>query len=276
MSEIRGEIDSSVDSYQVYVGGMSRKTTDNDLFKLFRAMDEHVTNARVFNLKTATGDKCFGFIQFDMDEFAYKFVARINASVRTTTLHNNSLLVREAYRRSRLEIERGIDHLTNTMVFVGNLNIVIGQDPVKDAFSRFGLVEDVTVIPNKGFGFVKFASHVSALAALSEMQNVELFHQRIYCSWGRSRDGSTATEADPKRQKTSIEESEFNELEYSSMFPQSAPIDPAPVDYIGELRKTIVAMGADDPDDEALAITHANQVYIHERMLTFISQQQNR
>jgi RNA recognition motif-containing protein len=71
-------------------------------------------------------------------------------------------------------------------IFVGNLNILMKDDELKNAFVKFGLILGSHIVPGKGFGFVTFSDNTAALAALSAMQNEELLHQRIYCFWARN------------------------------------------------------------------------------------------
>lgn len=270
---------ASVNDFQIYVGNLSRETTDSELYEYFLKEDEHVINAKVYNLPMSSGATCFGFVQLSSDEFAYKLVARMQALARTKRLRGSPIIVREAYRRSRAEIERGVDYLVNTVIFVGNLNMVVGEEPVRSAFSKFGYVESVTVIPNKGFGFVKFSKHVSALAALSEMQNVELFHQRIYSSWGRIRGESNEVEDDldevHKRRRILDDDSKEDFL--ASMLPTNVPLPAQSVlDLHTELKKSLQAMGAinkGEEEDIKSAVKQANKEYIRIRMLQYISQQ---
>ena len=183
---------SSIDTFQVYVGNLSHDVTDRELIDHFKAASPHVAEARVIRNIDGTS-RGFGFVQFDVDEYAFKCVSVLNSSFsRRPALGSMPIIVKEAYRRSHTEIQRGVDHVHNSTIFVGNLNFSVTDDALKHEFSKFGFVVNVRVIPNRGFGFLTFSEHVSALAALSEMQNVEIQHQRIHCSWGRRQDAPVA------------------------------------------------------------------------------------
>ena len=66
-------------------------------------------------------------------------------------------------------------------VYVGNLPYTVDSEKLKELFSKFGEIEEATVISDKfsgrskGFGFVTFKDATSAKKAISEMneQKVE-------------------------------------------------------------------------------------------------------
>jgi RNA recognition motif-containing protein len=73
---------------------------------------------------------------------------------------------------------RGLDRPTK--VFVGGLSWDTTVETLRGAFSRFGSVIDVALIPDRntgrsrGFGFVTFEKDVDAEAAIKEMNGAEL------------------------------------------------------------------------------------------------------
>ena len=174
-----------LDDFQVYVGNLSPSTTDRKLFDYVSALSSDVINARV--VRDSLGNsRCFGFVRFSDSGRAYKVVTSLNSKVRRPTpLDGQSPCVRETYRRTRADIERGVDHKSGKTMFVGNLNLSTKDDDLKTSFSKFGIVVAARTVPGRGFGFITFADHVAALAALSEMQDTEIFHQRVFCSWAR-------------------------------------------------------------------------------------------
>ncbi|MDD5633681.1 MAG: RNA-binding protein [Candidatus Omnitrophica bacterium] len=50
-------------------------------------------------------------------------------------------------------------------LFVGNLSYSTNEGELREMFARFGTVENVNIIPNKGFGFVEMSSLQEAEAA---------------------------------------------------------------------------------------------------------------
>jgi len=65
-------------------------------------------------------------------------------------------------------------------VYVGNLPFKHGFAELKEIFSKYGEIEDATVISDKftgrskGFGFVTFVNDADAEKAMAEMNNKEV------------------------------------------------------------------------------------------------------
>jgi RNA recognition motif-containing protein len=179
---------SEVNDFQVFVGNLENDTTDRMLYDHFRSITVGILNAKV--VRDASGkSRGFGFIKYDSYESAVKAVASMNSSfTQTRELSGNCLVVKEVYKPSRSEIEQGIDLARSRTIFVGNLNVLLSEDELERSFSKFGQISSCRVVANRGFGFITFYENVSAIAALSEMQNVPLRGQRLYCTWGRQKD----------------------------------------------------------------------------------------
>ena len=64
-------------------------------------------------------------------------------------------------------------------LYVGNLPFSVTQETLKEAFSKFGNVEEATIIVDKfsnrskGFGFVTFSDGESGKKAIAEMNDKE-------------------------------------------------------------------------------------------------------
>lgn len=179
---------SNIHEFQVYVGNLSETTTDKMLYDHFKLKFSDVFNARVIR-KTDGSSRGYGFVKYQTDESAIKSVGLLNGLFSPLEkLDGRELVVRETYRRSRSEAEQGVDQERSRTIFVGNLNLLLGDGELRKSFEKFGRVDSCRVILNRGFGFVTFEDNVAALAALSVMQNVEILNQRVYCTWGRPKD----------------------------------------------------------------------------------------
>lgn len=70
-------------------------------------------------------------------------------------------------------------------IYVGNLPWSVGKDELEEAFSKFGEIEDATVITNKytgrsrGFGFVTYKNDGDGEKAISEMNEKNLKDRKI-------------------------------------------------------------------------------------------------
>ena len=56
---------------------------------------------------------------------------------------------------------------------------------LKRQFSRFGAVSGVKACLKGGYGFVQFAEHAAAVAAIVEMNGCQLGGKKLKCAWGR-------------------------------------------------------------------------------------------
>ena len=82
--------------------------------------------------------------------------------------------------RRQLQVLLEKDRDMNKKLFIGGLSWGIDSELLRDAFSRFGEIEDARVITDRetgrsrGFGFVTFEDPAAASDAISEMDGQEL------------------------------------------------------------------------------------------------------
>lgn len=245
---------ATVDLFQMYVGGLSMLMTSDELFNYFKKFTDEVCNAHVVTDELGKS-KGYGFVQFRSDEGARKTMSKLSSM-------DTGFIIRETHTRSRAEIERQVDHIYNTVIFIGNLNLSVSDVELQDALSRFGHVQSVRVVTGKGFGFVEFGDHISALAALSELQNSELFHQRVHCSWGQMR-GSPITPLLTTGQNIQPYESQSASLEFhASMIPRDIPYTDKPnpetlsIEERSELLEKSLRTFGSLPDEPTLKSIH--------------------
>ena len=204
----------SVNTCQVYVGNLSDDVTDGDIYHFFKQISDGVSYAT--RAKSATGKSYgYGFVKFMSDDAAWRCIAAV--SKKEVKIGSFAVVIRETYRRTRIEIERGVDHVTNTTVFVGNLPTTASEIGLRDAFNFFGPIESTRIVNHRGFGFVTFVYHFSALAALSHMQSAEIGGNTIHCMWGRMRPFGVDELAEDQY-RTSAER--FNQDWLASLIPQ--------------------------------------------------------
>ena len=76
-------------------------------------------------------------------------------------------------------------------IYVGNLPFSVTQDQLKELFSSFGDIEEVTLISDratgrsKGFGFVTFTDDAAADKAIADMNGKEIEGRAIKVSEAR-------------------------------------------------------------------------------------------
>ena len=79
----------------------------------------------------------------------------------------------------------------NCQVFVGDLSPMISLEETRRqmeaAFSKYGQILSIRILWGKKYGFIVFATHQQAQAAIYGMNRKELGNVPVYVSWGKER-----------------------------------------------------------------------------------------
>ena len=76
-------------------------------------------------------------------------------------------------------------------IYVGNLSYEMGDDQLRAAFAKYGVVQSARVITNrhsgksKGYGFVEMPHRPEAELAVDKINNTEVMGRRIRCNEAR-------------------------------------------------------------------------------------------
>lgn len=74
----------------------------------------------------------------------------------------------------------------NTTVYVGGVEKGrINDALLREQFSRFGPIDEVRLFEDKGYGFLKFQTHLAATQAICEMTGQMLNGCQLKCRWGK-------------------------------------------------------------------------------------------
>ena len=79
-------------------------------------------------------------------------------------------------------------------LYVGNIAWTVSESELKDAFAKFGAVEEAVIITDretgrsKGFGFVTFSSDEEANEAVEEMNGKDLGGRRLTVNEARPKE----------------------------------------------------------------------------------------
>lgn len=82
-------------------------------------------------------------------------------------------------------------------IYVGNLSYEMGDDQLRAAFAKYGVVQSARVITNrhsgksKGYGFVQMPHRAEAEIAIKAINNTDVMGRRIRCNEAR---GNTSPE----------------------------------------------------------------------------------
>ena len=148
----------------VFVKNLAKDIDHQALFDIF-SLFGNILSCKVA-LDRATGEsRGYGFVQFETAEAAEDAIKKVNGM----TIKNQVVFVGRFYKREALG---SANNWTN--VFVKNLPIEMGENELRKMFEEYGEIKSMKLCYNeeneekisKGFGFINFATHEEAAAAV--------------------------------------------------------------------------------------------------------------
>jgi len=257
--------------FQVYVGNLSINSTDRSLSDYFISQGLEILHATVV-LDLVGKSRGYGFVKFESSESAYKAVTAVSSRVkRAKEVDGNVPVVRETYQPTRAEIARGVDHPNGKTIFVGNLNPQAEEEQLRMAYSKFGYIVSCRTIPDRGFGFVTFSDHVGALAALSEMQDAEILHHRVYCCWARRDQQDEEEERVGRYTIGDADETDRGTHLFPTLINEKKPtVDDATeisrIELLKQARETLTVMEALSSSPKEPSVFERNEQYVLSRL----------
>jgi len=142
------------------------------------------------------GSKGYGFVHFETEEAAMNAIQKVNGML----LNEKKVFVGRFVPRKEREKELGEKAKKFTNVYIKNFGEDLGDEKLKEVFSKFGKITSYKVVKekdlaqhaegveimadesgkNKGFGFVSFEDSESAEKAVDELNGVEMFGKTLY------------------------------------------------------------------------------------------------
>merc|ERR1739838_260080 len=142
------------------------------------------------------GSKGYGFVHFETEEAAMNAIQKVNGML----LNEKKIFVGRFVPRKEREKELGEKAKKFTNVYIKNFGEDLGDEKLKEVFSKFGKITSYKVVKekdlaqhaegaeimadesgkNKGFGFVSFEDSESAEKAVEELNGVEMFGKTLY------------------------------------------------------------------------------------------------
>lgn len=190
--------------HSIFVGDLAPDVTDYLLQETFRAHYPSVRGAKVVTDPNTGRSKGYGFVKFSdeternraMTEMNGVYCSsrpmRISAATpkKTTGFQQQYAAVKAiypipAYTTPVNAVPPDYD-MNNTSIFVGNLDLNITEEELKQTFLHFGDIVSVKIQAGKGCGFVQFGTRTSAEEAIQRMQGKMIGQQVVRISWGRS------------------------------------------------------------------------------------------
>ncbi|XP_023633057.1 oligouridylate-binding protein 1B isoform X1 [Capsella rubella] len=204
-----GQREDTSSHFNIFVGDLSPEVTDAMLFNCFSVYPT-CSDARVMWDQKTGRSRGFGFVSFRnqqdaqtaIDEIGGKWLGsrqiRCNWATKGATSGEEK---QSSDSKSVVELTSGVsedgkdtsngeapeNNAQYTTVYVGNLVPEVSQVDLHRHFHSLGVgvIEEVRVQRDKGFGFVRYSTHAEAALAI-QMGNTHsyLSGRQMKCSWG--------------------------------------------------------------------------------------------
>ncbi|KAK8916135.1 Polyadenylate-binding protein 2 [Platanthera zijinensis] len=173
----------------VFVKNLAESTSEDDLVKVFGYFGK-ITSLIVMRERDGKS-KCFGFVNFENPDDAARAVNELNGK----KFDEKEWYVGKAQKKSDREMElkgklepsikENVEKYQGLNLFLKNLDDNIGDEKLKELFSKFGTITSCKVMrePNgasRGSGFVAFSTAGEACLALSEMNGKLIGSKPLY------------------------------------------------------------------------------------------------
>merc|ERR1712106_354482 len=182
----------------VFIKNLDKSIDNKAMYDTFSAFG-NILSCKV--AQDAEGaSKGYGFVHFETEEAATNAIQKVNGML----LNEKKVFVGRFVPRKEREKELGEQAKRFTNVFIKNFAEDLGDEKLKELFSKFGKITSYKVVKdkdvaqhadadgdgaestadesgkNKGFGFVSFEDSESAEKAVEELNGVEMFGKTLY------------------------------------------------------------------------------------------------
>ncbi|KAJ6394285.1 hypothetical protein OIU77_023499 [Salix suchowensis] len=203
-----GQREDTSGHFNIFVGDLSPEVTDATLYACFSVYPS-CSDARVMWDQKTGRSRGFGFVSFRNQQDAQSAIndltgkwlgsrqircnwATKGASFNDDKQSSDSKGVAEVTNgmsedcKEATNIEAPENNPQYTTVYVGNLAPEVTQLDLHRHFHALGagVIEEVRVQRDKGFGFVRFSTHAEAALAIQMGNTQSLFGKQMKCSWG--------------------------------------------------------------------------------------------
>ncbi|CAK9276305.1 unnamed protein product [Sphagnum jensenii] len=204
---VSGQREDTTGHYNIFVGDLSPEVTDATLFAAF-CMYPSCSDARVMWDQRSGRSRGFGFVSFRsqqeaeiaINEMTGKWLGsrpiRCNWATKSSMgpqadeVHTagNGTGMSKVHQEEHQEVtgDGPENNPQYTTVYVGNLAHEVSQAELHRQFHSLGagIIEDVRVQRDKGFGFVRYRSHEEAAFAIQAANGRVICGKSVKCSWG--------------------------------------------------------------------------------------------
>ncbi|EGW34938.1 uncharacterized protein SPAPADRAFT_58066 [Spathaspora passalidarum NRRL Y-27907] len=171
----------------------SRRSGDGNIFikNLHPAIDNKALHdtfsafGKILSCKVATDDmgqsKCFGFVHYETAEAAEAAIENVNGML----LNDREVYVGKHISKKDRESKFEEMKANYTNIYVKNIDLEFSDEEFEKLFVPFGTITSIYLEKDqdgksKGFGFVNYETHESAVKAVEELNDKEINGQKIY------------------------------------------------------------------------------------------------
>ncbi|XP_024979911.1 oligouridylate-binding protein 1-like [Cynara cardunculus var. scolymus] len=193
--------------FNIFVGDLSPEVTDATLFSCFSVYST-CSDARVMWDQKTGRSRGFGFVSFRSQQEAQSAINDMNGKwLGSRQIRCNWAAKGAGTDDKQSSDSKSVVELTNgtsddgqektsedapgnnpqyTTVYVGNLAPEVTSVDLHRHFHALGagVIEDVRIQRDKGFGFIRYSSHAEAARAIQFGNARVLFGKPLKCSWG--------------------------------------------------------------------------------------------
>ncbi|CAJ2635722.1 unnamed protein product [Trifolium pratense] len=150
--------------HEIFVGGLDREATEEDLRKVFQRIGE-IVEVRLHKNSSTNKNKVYAFVKFASKAHANKALSEMKNPV----IHGK-----------RCGTAPSED---NDTLFLGNICNTWTKEDIKQKLKDYGVegVESITLVPdvqheglNRGFAFLEFSCHADAMLAYKRLQKPDV------------------------------------------------------------------------------------------------------
>ncbi|KAI9337155.1 putative polyadenylated RNA protein [Zopfochytrium polystomum] len=195
--------------FHIFVGDLSPEINDQALAKAFSHFTS-MSEARVMWDSVSRKSRGYGFVSFREKPDADQAIVTMNGQwlgarqIRVNwanhkTQSNSAPATQAGNPMGGGGVGGGKPDMQNyqsvvaqtppyvTTVYIGNMTPNTTQQDLMQLFSQFGVIVEVKIQAEKGYGFVKFQSHENAAVAICSLNGTVVHGRSLKCSWGRDR-----------------------------------------------------------------------------------------
>jgi nucleolysin TIA-1/TIAR len=189
-----GQKEDTTGHYHIFVGDLSPDIEDKALFNAFSAFGT-ISDARIMWDQATGRSRGYGFVAFRRREDAQRALQEMNGEwlgnrpIRCNWANQKGTGIDEPAHVSGLDYAQVVKEglISNTTVYIGNITQEVSEHAIRTLFNDYGILEEVKISPEKGFGFVRYQTHEAAARGIVGCHGRTVCGRVIKCSWGKDR-----------------------------------------------------------------------------------------